>query len=109
MNEYASKRKMPLNEFKFEFDGEKLKGDETPAALDMESGDCIDVRVFVPLPQCSHASDDVFISQPQCSHASDDKPGDDRPSDNKDYFSIYYQDYTFVDSDSNGSDIQVLD
>lgn len=104
MKEYAFKRKMPLNEFKFEFDGEKLKGNETPAALDMESGDCIDVRVFVPLPQCSHASDDVFMS-----HASDDKPGDDRPSDNKDYFSIYYQDYTFVDSDSNDSDIQVLD
>lgn len=105
MEQYAKKRKMPLNEFTFEFDGTKLVGTETPAELDMETGDCIDVMVFMPLPQCSHASDDrFFVNQPW-----DDPPSGDQPRAKDDYFSVYFEDFTFGDSDSNGSDVVALD
>lgn len=98
MEQYAKKRNMPLSDFTFEFDGIKLVGTETPAELDMETGDCIDAMVFMPLPQCSRASDNRPII---------DQPSGDQPKDKDDYFSVYYDDFVFVDSDD--SDVIALD
>lgn len=48
MKRYAEQRDIPLEQLIFDFDGERLSGDETPADLDMESESCIDVTVLVP-------------------------------------------------------------
>lgn len=48
MKRYAEQRDIPLEQLIFDFDGERLSGDETPAELDMESESCIDVTVLVP-------------------------------------------------------------
>lgn len=42
---YCAFRKLPRSKIKFLFDGELLKGSETPVDLDMEEEDVIDVRV----------------------------------------------------------------
>lgn len=44
MAAYCEFRKMPHSRLKFFFDGELLKGSETPVDLDMEEEDIIDVR-----------------------------------------------------------------
>lgn len=44
MAAYCEFRKMPHSTLKFFFDGELLKGSETPVDLDMEEEDIIDVR-----------------------------------------------------------------
>ncbi|KAJ7387395.1 Ubiquitin-2 like Rad60 SUMO-like [Desmophyllum pertusum] len=45
MTAYCEFRKLPRSRLKFSFDGEELKGGETPVQLDMEDEDVIDVRV----------------------------------------------------------------
>jgi len=45
MAAYCEFRKLPRSKLKFLFDGEVLKGSETPLDLDMEDEDVIDVRV----------------------------------------------------------------
>lgn len=45
MTAYCEYRKLPRSRIKFLFDGEDLKGGETPEQLDMEHEDVIDVRV----------------------------------------------------------------
>ena len=45
MAAYCEFRKLPRSRLKFLFDGEMLKGGETPVDLDMEEEDVIDVRV----------------------------------------------------------------
>ncbi|KAL9981634.1 hypothetical protein ACROYT_G010366 [Oculina patagonica] len=45
MTAYCEFRKLPRSRLKFSFDGEVLKGGETPDQLDMEDEDVIDVRV----------------------------------------------------------------
>lgn len=42
---YCEFRKLPRSRLKFLFDGDELKGGETPEQLDMENEDVIDVRV----------------------------------------------------------------
>lgn len=51
MKKYSELRTIPLNQLIFEFDGERIQGTETPEDLDMESGNCIDVKVIVPDPK----------------------------------------------------------
>lgn len=46
MERYANFRSLPLKDLKFEFDGEKISGSDTPDDLDMESGSCVDVKVI---------------------------------------------------------------
>ena len=45
MAAYCEFRKLPRSRLKFFFDGDELKGSETPEQLDMENEDVIDVRV----------------------------------------------------------------
>ena len=45
MAAYCEFRKLPRSRLKFSFDGEELKGSETPEQLDLENEDVIDVRV----------------------------------------------------------------
>lgn len=45
MADYCEFRKLPRSRLKFFFDGDELKGSETPEQLDMENEDVIDVRV----------------------------------------------------------------
>lgn len=45
MTAYCEYRKLPRSRIKFLFDGEELKGGETPEQLDMEHEDVIDVQV----------------------------------------------------------------
>lgn len=45
MTAYCEFRKLARSRLKFSFDGEVLKGGETPVQLDMEDEDVIDVRV----------------------------------------------------------------
>lgn len=45
MEAYCEFRKLPRSRLKFLFDGDELKGSETPEQLDMESEDVIDVKV----------------------------------------------------------------
>lgn len=47
MEEYATLVDMPLSKLVFEFDGDIIKGSETPRDLDMEDGSLIDVKVKV--------------------------------------------------------------
>ncbi|XP_064620519.1 NFATC2-interacting protein-like isoform X2 [Lineus longissimus] len=42
MHYFAQERKLDLKKLRFEFDGETLKGSETPEDLEMEDGDCVD-------------------------------------------------------------------
>lgn len=42
---YCEFRKLPRSRLKFSFDGDELKGGETPEQLDMENEDVIDVRI----------------------------------------------------------------
>lgn len=42
---YSEQQKISLETLHFEFDGEKIEGTETPEDLDMESGNCIDVKI----------------------------------------------------------------
>ncbi|CAH2084201.1 unnamed protein product [Euphydryas editha] len=42
----AEHLELPLNKLKFEFDGETLSGSETLRSLDMEGGECIDVKII---------------------------------------------------------------
>jgi len=45
MAAYCEFRKLPRSRLKFSFDGDELKGGETPEQLDMENEDVIDVRI----------------------------------------------------------------
>ena len=45
MTAYCEFRKLARSRLKFSFDGEVLKGSETPDQLGMEDEDVIDVRV----------------------------------------------------------------
>lgn len=43
LQEYSRKKKIPLQNLRFMFDGEKLDPSETAITLDLEGGECIDV------------------------------------------------------------------
>lgn len=45
MAAYCEFRKLPRSRLEFSFDGDELKGGETPEQLDMENEDVIDVRI----------------------------------------------------------------
>lgn len=45
MAAYCEFRNLPRSRLKFLFDGDELKGGETPEQLDMENEDVIDVRI----------------------------------------------------------------
>ncbi|XP_023947114.2 uncharacterized protein LOC112052328 [Bicyclus anynana] len=46
MTECAEHLKVPVNKLKFEFDGDIVAGTHTPQQLDLENGDCIDVKII---------------------------------------------------------------
>lgn len=43
MHKYAEEKQLKLDNLRFVFDGEQLSANSTPASLDMEGGECIDV------------------------------------------------------------------
>lgn len=45
MRAYCKFRKLPHSRFKFLFDGDEIRGTDTPVDLEMEDDDVIDVRV----------------------------------------------------------------
>lgn len=40
---YSDRQGVPVNSLRFLFDGRRINDDETPKALEMEDGDCIEV------------------------------------------------------------------
>ena len=46
MKKFAEAKGVDLSTLTFQFDGEELSLTETPADLDMEEGDCVDVTGY---------------------------------------------------------------
>jgi len=45
MQKYADAASLDITKLVFRFDGDNLEDDDTPASLDLEGGECIDVYI----------------------------------------------------------------
>ncbi len=45
MQKYADAASLDISKLVFRFDGDNLEDDDTPASLDLEGGECIDVYI----------------------------------------------------------------